>query len=185
MNINSFINNNISNEFKLDNPINCQSVLIDGELLNCITPLQKVVSPIYTKDLLDELSPTYLGTIPDVDYGFALKALKAAQSAYNKGKGIWPTMSLESRMTCVSDFLIEFKAKKSELVKLLMWEIAKPKVEAEDEFNRTVDYIENTLKFLKSKAFKTNNLLLTEGVFAQIDYAPLGVVLCICLLIHI
>jgi len=178
MNIDSFIKNTIPEEFKLDFPINCKSVLIDGELINWTSPLQKVISPIYTKDLSGNLNPTYLGTIPEVDSTLALKALSEAKQAYNFGKGAWPTLDLASRMACVSKFLIAFKAKKSELVKLLMWEIAKPKIEAEDEFNRTIDYIEDTLKFLENSKRKNKIITHIEGVFAQINRAPLGVVLC-------
>ncbi len=178
MNKNSFIKSTIPNEFKLDNPVNCQSVLIDGKLLSCTTPLQKVISPIYTNDLSGEFNPTYLGYVPEVDSILALRALAAAQQAYDKGKGAWPTMNLELRMACVSKFLIAFKLKKHEIVKLLIWEIAKPKIEAEDEFNRTVNYIENTLKFLNNQQNKKNDLTYTEGVYAQIKQTPLGVVLC-------
>jgi len=178
MNIDSFIKNTISEEFKLDLPINCKSILIDGELINWIAPLQKVISPIYTKDLSGNFNPTYLGDVPKVDSTCALNALSAAKQAYNFGKGAWPTMDLASRMACVSKFLKFFKTKKNEIVKLLMWEIAKPKIEAEDEFNRTIDYIEDTLNFLKNQQNKKKNLTHTEGVFAQINRAPLGIVLC-------
>jgi len=178
MNKDSFIKSTIPEEFKINKPINCQNILIDGKLINWTGAVQQVVSPIFTKDKSGYLNSTYLGIIPKVDSNYALQALTAAQQAYNFGKGYWPTTDSESRMACVSEFLIAFKAKKNEIVKLLMWEIAKPKVEAEDEFDRTIDYIDNTLKFLKSDTNKENNLIFTEGVHAQLNRVPLGVVLC-------
>ena len=178
MNKNYFTNGTIPKEFKIDKCVDCRHILIDGSLLNCVGKVQQVNAPIYTKNSLGKLGPTHLGSVPNVNKKETLKALTAALHAYDNGKGAWPTMSLETRMTCVSDFLVAFKAKKAEIVKLLMWEIAKPKAEAEDEFDRTVNYIKNTLKFLNSKAYKADNLIFTEGVYAQINNAPLGVVLC-------
>jgi len=173
-----FLKSIIPEEFLLEKPILCKATLIDGALKTWNGAMQTVVSPIFTHNKSGNIKPAFLGQIPDIDTKLALQSLTAAKKAFNSGKGLWPTTDLESRMACISKFLTAFKAKKSIIVKLLMWEIAKPKVEAEDEFNRTIEYIENTLKFLSDQQNKNIDLFHTDGVYAQIKQSPLGVVLC-------
>jgi len=69
--------------------------------------------------------------------------------------------------------------KRDQVVKLLMWEIGKNLTDSEKEFDRTVDYINETIKEYKKidkdGAIFHNN----SGVRALIRRGPLGVVLCL------
>ena len=78
----------------------------------------------------------YLGASPTLDEATGLKALQAAKVAYNNGRGYWPTAGaparIEAREKCVS----LMKEKREEVSTLLMWEIAKNKSAAYQEFAR-------------------------------------------------
>ena len=108
----------------------------------------------------------------------ALKALDAATEAYNYGKAEWPSMTVEKRIGCVKRFVILMKEQRELVVKLLMWEIGKSLKDSEKEFDRTVDYITDTIEALKNLDRDSSRFNISQGIIAQIRRAPLGVVLC-------
>lgn len=63
-------------------------------------------------------------------------------------------------------------------MKLLMWEIGKTLADAEKEFDRTVDYIRQTIDALKDLDRVSSRFVIEQGIIGQIRRAPLGVVLC-------
>jgi glyceraldehyde-3-phosphate dehydrogenase (NADP+) len=64
------------------------------------------------------------------------------------------------------------------VVNLLMWEIGKTRKDAEKEFDRTCDYIVDTIKALKDLDRSSAKFTEEQGFMAQIRRVPLGVVLC-------
>ncbi len=108
----------------------------------------------------------------------ALEALEAAVSAFDYGRGEWPSMSIEKRIECMRKFTLLMKDQREIMVKLLMWEIGKSKTDAEKEFDRTVEYIYDTIDALKNLDRDSSRFNITQGIIAQIRRAPLGVVLC-------
>ena len=90
-----------------------------------------------------------IGYSPKMDEKHALKALEAANKAYNNGTGKWPTMKVYERINCMQKFVDLMKGKRDEVVKLLMWEIGKNLNDSRKEFDRTVDYINETIKEYK------------------------------------
>src|SRR5258705_4673326 len=68
--------------------------------------------------------------------------------------------------------------KRSEVVKLLMWEIGKTQKDSEKEFDRTCDYIVNTISALKDLDRKSSNFIQEQGIMGQIRRVALGVALC-------
>jgi len=70
------------------------------------------------------------------------------------------------------------KEVRAEVVKLLMWEIGKSLTDSEKEFDRTVDYIKDTINALKELDRASSKFVTEQGVIGQIRRAPLGVVLC-------
>ena len=64
------------------------------------------------------------------------------------------------------------------MVKLLVWEIGKSLKDSEKEFDRTVDYIVETIKALKDLDRNSAKLIEDQGFMAQIRRVPLGVALC-------
>ena len=81
----------IPKEFQVS-PIVCDRYLVDGELKTWKGNTTEVYSTIQTPNQEGKLAPTLLGTIPDMETPAALEALKAAEKAYQRGQGIWPTM---------------------------------------------------------------------------------------------
>ncbi len=109
----------------------------------------------------------------------ALDALDAAMKAYGRGQGVWPTMHVKDRIECMEKFVTQMETKRAEIVKLLMWEIGKSLPDSEKEFDRTVDYIYDTLEEYKQLDRNSAKFQKHDGVYAHIKRGPLGVVLCL------
>jgi glyceraldehyde-3-phosphate dehydrogenase (NADP+) len=70
-------------------------------------------------------------------------------------------------------------AKREEVSKLLMWEIAKNEKTAFKEFDRTVQYIRDTIDEYKIMQRSGSHIAAKDGILSQIRRGPLGVVLCL------
>ncbi|HUH28207.1 NADP-dependent glyceraldehyde-3-phosphate dehydrogenase [Gelidibacter sp.] len=168
--------NNIPEQFQIKSLIHQKSYLIDGEL----RPWSGESSEVYsTISSTETYHPTLLGTIPNLSKKEALDALDAAVNAYDKGQGLWPTMKVKDRIECMENFVAQMKTKREEIVKLLMWEIGKTLPDSEKEFDRTVDYIYDTIEEYKQLDRDNAKFEKNDGVYAHIRRGPLGVVLCL------
>jgi glyceraldehyde-3-phosphate dehydrogenase (NADP+) len=76
-------------------------------------------------------------------------------------------------------FVVQMKTKRAVIVKLLMWEIGKTLADSEKEFDRTVDYIYDTIEDYKQMDRDSAKFDKNSGVHAHIRRGPLGVVLCL------
>ena len=150
--------------------------LVNGELKPWIKETAEVYSTISSTE---DYKPTLLGTIPTLGKPEALEALDAAVKAYGKGQGLWPTMRVRDRIACMEKFVGQMKTKREEVVKLLMWEIGKTLPDSEKEFDRTVDYIYDTIEEYKQMDRDSAKFEKNAGVHAHIRRGPLGVVLCL------
>ncbi|MEI7480858.1 MAG: NADP-dependent glyceraldehyde-3-phosphate dehydrogenase [Elusimicrobiota bacterium] len=158
-------------------PLEQKDYLVNGKIKIWRGPAQQVFSPVSLKGKKG-LTRKYLGSYPLMTEKDALEALEAAVRAYDEGKGPWPASTVEERIACTEDFVCRMREKRGEVVRLLMWEIGKSLEDSEKEFDRTVDYILDTLNAMKELDRVSSRLSLTQGVIAQIKRAPLGVVLC-------
>lgn len=170
---------NIPKQYSIDSPFNHNSFLINGELTLWDGASANVFSTIHTPNKEGELAPTLLGSVPDMDETHALKALDAATNAFDKGKGEWPTMKVADRIACMERFVTLMKKEREEVVKLLMWEIGKNLNDSEKEFDRTVDYINDTIDAYKDIDRDSAKFHNHGGVYAHIRRGPIGVVLCL------
>jgi glyceraldehyde-3-phosphate dehydrogenase (NADP+) len=127
----------------------------------------------------ENYKPTLLGSVPVLGEKEAIEALDAAVDAYAKGKGLWPTMKVEERIACMKRFVEQMKTKREEIVKLLMWEIGKTLGDSQKEFDRTVEYIYDTIEDYKQMDRNSAKFLNNSGVNAHIRRGPIGVVLCL------
>jgi len=169
--------NQIPDAFQLQAPLNQRTYLINGELRHWGGEVEAVISPIHIQT--DQgLVPTTVGYFPLLSEQESLAALNAAVNAYNRGRGLWPTLSVGQRIEQVQDFAYRMKAKRDEVVKLLMWEIGKSYQDSQKEFDRTLGYIKDTIDALKDLDRVSSRFEIVEGVIGQIRRAPLGVVLC-------
>ena len=167
----------IPGEFRLQTPINQREYLIDGELRYWEGDVETVLSPIHIQTDRG-LVPATVGQFPLLTERESLAALDAAVKAYNRGRGLWPSLSVAQRIEHMHDFAHRMREKRDEVVKLLMWEICKSFKDSQKEFDRTVRYIEDTIDALKDLDRLSSRFEISEGVIGQIRRAPLGVVLC-------
>lgn len=158
-------------------PIEHRNFLIDGSLVEWEGATQDVFSTL--NSAADGYAPTRLGSIPDLGEAEAFAALDSALKAYDQGKGIWPTMKVRERIACMVNFVEQMKTKREEVVQLLMWEIIKNKADAYKEFDRTVEYIYDTIEAYKDLDREAGQFEKHGGVYAHIRRGPLGVVLCL------
>ena len=169
-------NKTIPEAYKIYETINQRQYLINGELKDWTGNTTEVYSTISSMEVY---KPTLLGSIPDMGEPEALDALEAALGAYDKGKGIWPTMKVKDRVACMENFVKKMETKREEIVKLLMWEIGKSLPDSQKEFDRTVEYIYDTIEDYKQLDRDSAKFHKSGDVYAHIRRGPLGVVLCL------
>ena len=167
---------NIPKAYKITAPIHQRKYLVNGELLTWTGKTTEVFSPISSTDTYQ---PTLLGSIPYMEKKTAIEALTAACGAYNKGQGVWPTMKVAGRVAALEKFLKIMQTKRDEVVKYLMWEIGKSLPSSQNEFDRTIEYINDTIEEYKNIDRESAKFTKHDGINAHIRRGPIGVVLCL------
>ncbi len=166
----------IPQQYLITEPLHQTTYLVNGELKQW----EGATTPVYsTISSTDNYAPTLLGSIPTMGENEANEVVMAASYAYNNGQGLWPTMKVSERIKCMEKFLEQMKTTRSEVVKFLMWEIGKSLADSEKEFDRTVDYIYDTIEDYKQLDRNSTRFSKKDGVNAMIRRGPLGVVLCL------
>ena len=164
-------------EHRLATPIHQTHHLVDGRLVASDGARRSVLSPVCVRDG---------GTPQQVEIGsYRLMsdaqcdaALAAAVAAYDRGRGEWPTMAVAARIACMQRFVQRMVAQREPVVRLIMWEIGKSLADSRKEFDRTVEYIAETIEALKDLDNGSSRFEIAEGTIGQIRRTPLGVVLC-------
>ncbi|MBG8558949.1 NADP-dependent glyceraldehyde-3-phosphate dehydrogenase [Pseudomonas qingdaonensis] len=167
----------IPEAYRLGDPLEQRDYLVDGQLHRWEGPLATVRSPVWLKTD-DGEQQVILGSAPLLDADTALTALDAAVRAYDKGRGVWPNMRVAERIQHVEAFLARMREQRVVVVKWLMWEIGKNLKDSEKEFDRTCDYIVETIGALKELDRRSSRFELEQDTLGQIRRAPLGVALC-------
>jgi glyceraldehyde-3-phosphate dehydrogenase (NADP+) len=164
-------------EYNLTEPIEQREYLVNGEMRSWGGKTQDVWSPVYVKTA-NGFEQKRIGSYPITDPADAMEVLDAAVKAFNHGRGEWPMMSVSQRIDAVEKFTQKMIAKRTEVVKLLMWEIGKSLGDSQKEFDRTVQYIYDTIGALKDIDRTSSRFMIEEGIIGQVRRSPLGVVLC-------
>jgi glyceraldehyde-3-phosphate dehydrogenase (NADP+) len=164
-------------EFLLEGPINQEEYLVGGELRGWDGPMQEVLSPVCLRSETG-IAQASIGRYPKLTPEVALEALKSASRAYDQGRGLWPTLPVQERIEHVAEFVYRMGQKRSDIVKLLMWEIGKSAQDSAKEFDRTVAYIQDSLEALKDLDRISSRFVIDGSIIGQIRRAPLGAVLC-------
>ena len=167
--------NQIPEEYKVPE-IHQRVYLLNGELVQWNGDVTEIYSPICIPTE-NGLERKLLGSIPNISPQDAMDVLEASVKAYDNGLGEWPTMSVEGRIKCMQKFVYLMIKERELVIKLLMWEIGKTLPDSTKEFDRTVDYINQTIDALKELDRESSRFQQAEGTIAQIRRAPLGVVL--------
>jgi glyceraldehyde-3-phosphate dehydrogenase (NADP+) len=79
----------------------------------------------------------------------------------------------------MENFVNQMKLTRNEVVKYLMWEIGKSLGDSEKEFDRTVEYIVDTIEDYKKLDRNSARFTKSQGINAMVRRGPLGVVLCL------
>ena len=167
---------NIPEAYKINALVEQKTYLVNGKIKEWSGKMTDVYSTISSTE---NYKPTLLGSVPELTKTEALEALDAASNAYNNGQGEWPTMKVGDRIACMEKFAEQMKTKRDSIVKYLMWEIGKNLGDSEKEFDRTVDYIYDTIDDYKQVDRNSAKFQKHSGVYAHIRRGPIGVVLCL------
>ena len=167
----------IPEKWRIAASIEQRHYLCDGELLEWTGPRREVTSPV-CEAIDGAIRRKVVGSYPLLGEPQALEALDAACKAFDHGRGAWPTMSVEERIKHMQTFATRMQEKRDDVVRLLMWEIGKSLSDSEKEFDRTIDYIRQTIDALKDLDRISSRFVVEQGVIGQIRRAPLGVALC-------
>ena len=162
---------------RLPHFIEQREYLINGELRTWQGDLNPVLSPVFLKKG-DHYEQKTIGSTPLLTSTEALQALDAAVAAYDLGHGAWPRMTVTERIEHVERFLVKMKEQRTTVVNLLMWEIGKAQKDSEKEFDRTCDYIDDTINALKELDHNSAKFVQEQGIMGQVRRVPLGVALC-------
>lgn len=102
------------------------------------------------------LSPVYsctmdlIGMMPQFTTEQSSKVLEHAKSGWDNGKGEWTQLSLSERIAAVEKFIAELQKKRTDIVKMLMYEIGKNYNDACSEFDRTIVFIQESIASIRS-----------------------------------
>ena len=162
-------------KMKSPNKTHITKYLIGGDLIEWNGKKSDVYSVIKNENNL----PTYLGSTPCLDEKVAVSAIEQADIAYNRGRGKWPTMSVQKRIDCMQKFVIEIAKYRNEISNLIMWEICKSKKDAFAEFDRTITYINDTIEACKDFDRRGARFQKENDIFAHIRRGPIGIVFCL------
>lgn len=167
----------IPENMRLPELLEQKEYLVNGELKTWNGLVQDVYSPVCLQS--DKgLQRKRLGSFPVLGEKESYEALDAALKAYDLGRGIWPTMPVKKRIEHMLKFTKMMKAQREAVVKLLMWEIGKSLKDSEKEFDRTIEYIIDTIEALKNLDRDSSRIEKKNDIYAQIRRGPLGVTVC-------
>ena len=156
-----------------------RTLLIDGKLTRWDGEVQEIRSAVCVRKGDQPLEGTGLGPAALASAEVGREAVLAASRAWAGGRGDWTRASVETRIGCVLDFVRRARPLREPVARALMWEVGKPWPDCLVEFDRTMEYIEQTVETLQQLE-RDNAPLVPAGRFvARVRRAPLGVALCL------
>ncbi len=153
------------------------SYLVNGEIRQWHGEYYDIFSSVLLRDG-ESLAAKRLGAVPFMTRKESLDALEAAVEAYDRGMGRWPSAPVAERIEAVDEFIRRMAGQKEDVVRLLMWETAKTYNESENEFERTLRYMEDTVDHMRRIDEDNRQFAFDGGFWGQVSYRPSGVVLC-------
>jgi len=166
-------------DFSNDIPFIEGRLLIGGHIIESGFERKPVMSPCGPKNAQGDYSVVEIGRTPEVTPEKFSEAADAAIRAWARGQGAWPTARMEDRIHAVSRFRDALLRQRELIAKLLMWEIGKPWADSLAEFDRTIQYIDDTIEAVKQLDRDSARIQFASGIMAQIRRMPLGVTLCL------
>lgn len=131
----------------------------------------------------DAMKRAIIGKMPQFTSQQSLITLQSAISAWDGGAGTWPQMTLTDRIKAVQTFIQHLQSKRSEIVTALMYEIGKNQVDAESEFDRTMQFTKQVIEYIQSNThseFGSKDWDASHGSTRLfMKRAAIGIVLCL------
>jgi acyl-CoA reductase-like NAD-dependent aldehyde dehydrogenase len=155
------------------------TLLVDGKLSRWDGPSQAIRSAVCSRDAAGRLVPIELGPAALATAAEGRAAVEAASRAWAGGRGGWPRASVEERIQCTEEFLRRARPLREAVARELMWEVGKPWADCLTEFDRTAQYVEETIETLRRLERESGPAVGASGFSARIRRAPLGVALCL------
>ena len=168
---------NIPADYAAVLPVETREYLVDGELRRWTGPVEDIVSPILVREDAG-LVPVRLGSCPVLGAEEGREALAAACRAFGRGRGHWPTLGVAGRIAAVEDFARRLAERREVIVRLMSWEIGKSLEGSSVEFDRTVEYLRDTVDALRELESASSGPTAEGGILGRIRRTPLGVALC-------
>lgn len=151
--------------------------LIGGEICEWDGPSIPIESCVFSCEN-GEVTRPHLGESARLDGETALLALKATHDAWGQGQGDWPTRTVSQRIEAMEAFLFRMREVRAPVIDRMMWEIGKSEPDSAKEFDRTVEYIVDTIEALKNLDRGSSGFSVEKGFFAQVRRSPFGPTLC-------
>jgi glyceraldehyde-3-phosphate dehydrogenase (NADP+) len=86
-------------------------------------------------------------------------------------------MSLEGRISALYRVIDGLRLNRDEIINTLMWEICKNNDAATSEFDRTMDYIDNTIVALRESDRREGEFRTVSGITAKFRRNAIGVMM--------
>ena len=161
-------------------------ILIGGKIIDSGFATKPVFSPCLIQGgpgkaasiPLEFFSFPEIGTTPQVNAATFMSAVDSASQAWARGLGEWPSARMEERIVAITAFRDQMLQKRDLICRLLMWEIAKSWKDSQAEFDRTIQYVNDTIEATKQLDRDCSRIQFADGIMAQIRRSPLGVTLC-------
>jgi glyceraldehyde-3-phosphate dehydrogenase (NADP+) len=134
-----------------------------------------------TSPIIDEATGkrTIIGKLAQLTVDEAQKVVQIAKKAWNYGQGKWTQLSMEERIEAIERVVIALKSKRDEIIKVLMWEICKTSDDAAAEFDRTMLFIEATIKAYREFDTSTGRWSTIGGILSKVRRAAIDIMLCL------
>ncbi|HPB59567.1 MAG TPA: aldehyde dehydrogenase family protein [Candidatus Saccharicenans sp.] len=168
----------VPEKFRLNSNLDQYRILINGQITPWKGALTEVFSPIYIRKE-NSLVRKRIGSYPEMTHLAASRALDSASRAFSSGKGKWPLLPVSKRIESIETFLERLENQKENILRTLIWEIAKPYHELEDELERTRQYIEQVIKVACQKEKDSLRPRREKGIIGLIHDEPYGIALCL------
>lgn len=157
-----------------------QAPFVDGAKLfigGVVTPHTGQTTDCFSPIVNAEGKKTLIGRLAAMTEAESISAVTAAHTAFNKGTGAWPQMSLGERITAIESFVKALSAVRQDIINILMWEICKNTADATAEYDRTMAFIKSTIDAIRANEKGADQWTTTSGVMAKVRRGPIGVML--------
>mmetsp|Transcript_6818 Transcript_6818/g.7904 ORF Transcript_6818/g.7904 Transcript_6818/m.7904 type:complete len:256 (-) Transcript_6818:1563-2330(-) len=162
-------------------------VLIDSQVKS--VPIETATPKRTDHDHADgsfDLSDVYgcckpIGTMTQMTTAQSLVIFQATRRGWNNGAGTWTQMTLRERVDRMRLFVTELTKQREKIIHTLMWEIGKNYEDAAAEFDRTIQFINQTMDLVLSSDEFNPTLFAdassTTKVFSKRN--AIGIMLCL------